>query len=316
MRPSLALIAVASSFIGLTVAGRAGAQGVPEAGRVSAIADAEQELAQGQKELEASGGTCVTMCKALQSMMRAADRICDLAKGGADGDQQRCSDARSKVAEAAARVRAACPDCNPAPPLAPSTTPPTEPGKAPMTKGEEPHPAPMMAGDLSLESRVTSAREGRTLTVTFDPLRLLAPPADFLLRFERGFGRRASIGIVAGYGSIRKVGSEGRGHVGGTTLGAEARVYVAGAFDATGLFLGAEFVHRSAVLTEDEHLDARYFVPGITVGPVVGLKAVFPGGLTLETRAGASVVVDDQRPPTQPRDKVVPTFGVGLGWSF
>jgi hypothetical protein len=48
---------------------------------------------------------CVTACKALASIRRAADRICALEQG------PRCSDARAKADDAQRRVQAACPDC-------------------------------------------------------------------------------------------------------------------------------------------------------------------------------------------------------------
>lgn len=59
-----------------------------------------------------AGDDCAQLCKALSSMSRAAERLCELAKdGGADG-QQRCSDARAKVEAARVRVRAKCPVCD------------------------------------------------------------------------------------------------------------------------------------------------------------------------------------------------------------
>jgi hypothetical protein len=50
---------------------------------------------------------CVTACRALGSMSRSADHICDLA-GQGDG---RCENARSRVERATDRVRAQCPGC-------------------------------------------------------------------------------------------------------------------------------------------------------------------------------------------------------------
>jgi MYXO-CTERM domain-containing protein len=62
---------------------------------------------------------CVAACKALLSMRRAAERLCNLDPG------QRCTDARATLDDASKRVRAACPGCavatmeppRPAPPL-------------------------------------------------------------------------------------------------------------------------------------------------------------------------------------------------------
>ena len=63
-----------------------------------------------QKELEQeysalSTQDCVTACKALGSIRRAADKICALEPG------PRCADARAKADDAQQRVHAACPDC-------------------------------------------------------------------------------------------------------------------------------------------------------------------------------------------------------------
>ena len=53
----------------------------------------------------AQGGDCATACKALDSMRRAADRLCQLDPG------DRCAKARQKVSDAKDRVRASCPSC-------------------------------------------------------------------------------------------------------------------------------------------------------------------------------------------------------------
>jgi MYXO-CTERM domain-containing protein len=53
----------------------------------------------------AQGGDCATACKALDSMRRAADRLCQLDPG------DRCAKARQKVSDATARVNASCPSC-------------------------------------------------------------------------------------------------------------------------------------------------------------------------------------------------------------
>jgi hypothetical protein len=63
-----------------------------------------------QKELEheysaLSTQDCVTACRALASIRRAADKICAIEPG------PRCVDARAKADDAQHRVHAACPDC-------------------------------------------------------------------------------------------------------------------------------------------------------------------------------------------------------------
>jgi len=63
----------------------------------------ERQLADGLEEL--STADCEVACRSLESMTRAADRICELDAG------PRCDEARRTVEEAAGRVREACPDC-------------------------------------------------------------------------------------------------------------------------------------------------------------------------------------------------------------
>jgi hypothetical protein len=50
---------------------------------------------------------CVTACRALASMGRAAEHLCGLAGEGDD----RCENARARVGRATDRVRAQCPAC-------------------------------------------------------------------------------------------------------------------------------------------------------------------------------------------------------------
>lgn len=52
-------------------------------------------------------GRCAIACKALTSMRRAADRMCDLV--GVSDDQ--CSDARARVVRSQSRVSSVCPAC-------------------------------------------------------------------------------------------------------------------------------------------------------------------------------------------------------------
>jgi len=69
----------------------------------SEIEQLEAELAEGLATLSTSD--CVTACLALDSMIRAAERLCELDPG------PRCDEAQRKVDEAARRVHEACPDC-------------------------------------------------------------------------------------------------------------------------------------------------------------------------------------------------------------
>jgi hypothetical protein len=73
---------------------------------------------------------CTLSCRALASMERARDRICELSPGA------RCDDARAKVASARDKVAAACPSCatherpEPAPPNDAKASAPPEPAPA------------------------------------------------------------------------------------------------------------------------------------------------------------------------------------------
>jgi hypothetical protein len=69
-----------------------------------ALADAEKELslvADPNKVEALSSSRCVRACKALGSMQRAVDRLCELT----DDDDERCEDGRERVARSRKRVR-------------------------------------------------------------------------------------------------------------------------------------------------------------------------------------------------------------------
>ncbi len=74
-------------------------------------------------------GDCAVACKALESMIRSADRVCQLDPGPP------CEKARAKVEAARRKVRDACPDCMAA---AGAATKPPEPTPAPGTKRVDP----------------------------------------------------------------------------------------------------------------------------------------------------------------------------------
>jgi hypothetical protein len=70
------------------------------------VPSAQRAFDDASKAFAASGSDCVSMCKALQSMARATEHLCDLA--GAGPDAARCSDAKSKLESARAKVKATC----------------------------------------------------------------------------------------------------------------------------------------------------------------------------------------------------------------
>ncbi len=301
-----ALIA-ASAFVPST---RADAPATPMVEAQTAFDGAEKELV--------ASGPCTTMCKALDSMIRAADRICELAQSGTPEDQKRCADARSKVQEALARVRAACPECNPPLPYAPAAKAPetaTKPGTDATGEGSAPMPAasPVQPSDAR-EVRAGGAR--RTTTATIDPLSLFLPAWIVQPRIERAFGSRISVAITFGLGSLSRVGPGGKDRASATVVGGEIRAYVRGHSDGFGVFVGADVAFRSAGLLPGERLVASSFPLGLTLGPTVGVKLVTRAGFAVESRLGVGFVASDQRPEGSSRERVLPIASVGLGWSF
>ena len=282
------------------------------------ITTAVAEFDAAEKALLATA-PCETMCKALQSMSRAADRICELARDGSATDQKRCTDAKAKVAEATARVRVSCPNCDPSPPYAPSTTPtPKVPEEKPgPDKAPAPTPPPSLAKEDVYEySGVAGIARRATATLSLDVIPLFAPPWVIQPRFERSVSRRFSFAIRGAFGSLPKFGPEGKGRTGVFGVGGELRGYVFGSFDRFGVFVAADVMYRSGNnLSFGEYLDARGFPVGVTAGALVGTKLVIGGGLTLEARIGPSFVLRDER-IAGPRDKVIPAGAISLGWTF
>lgn len=89
--------ALVAAWMVLTFASAAVGQ---EADPVSELmGEIEEEIAQ----LDTSD--CTAACAALESMRRAAQRVCELDAG------ERCAKARARVEEARKKVLAACPDC-------------------------------------------------------------------------------------------------------------------------------------------------------------------------------------------------------------
>jgi hypothetical protein len=93
------------------------AGGAPPAAASGAVAAEKPAEAKNKKDAKPSaptspaqpaGDSCATACTALASMTRAADHVCALA-GAADA---RCSNARDRVKNAAARVHSSCPVCS------------------------------------------------------------------------------------------------------------------------------------------------------------------------------------------------------------
>jgi len=72
------------------------------------LADALSAFDQAQVRLSAGGNDCRTACRALGSMRRSADRICELEPTGSDS---RCERARQRLRDAEKRVHSGCGEC-------------------------------------------------------------------------------------------------------------------------------------------------------------------------------------------------------------
>jgi MYXO-CTERM domain-containing protein len=104
---------------------------------------------------ELDTGDCSVACKALESMIRSAERICELDPG------ERCAAAREKVAKARARVRAACPECAAAGEQAGIPEPEVEPDEYRVdTKKGAPAPAPPAETGGGCASCTVGERDG------------------------------------------------------------------------------------------------------------------------------------------------------------
>lgn len=74
----------------------------------SRIERAQSDFDRASKSLVEAGAECATLCKALASMQRSADALCNLSKDGEASDKRRCTDAQRKVEAATAKVKATC----------------------------------------------------------------------------------------------------------------------------------------------------------------------------------------------------------------
>lgn len=71
--------------------------------------EATAQLVQAEADFQAAGNDCEKLCKALASMTHATERLCELAKS--NGDEQRCTDAKTKLDAARAKVKSTCGGC-------------------------------------------------------------------------------------------------------------------------------------------------------------------------------------------------------------
>jgi len=70
---------------------------------------AQASFDEAQNAFTAAGNDCAQLCKALSSMSRATERLCELSKES--GDDKRCTDATTRLETARAKVKSSCGGC-------------------------------------------------------------------------------------------------------------------------------------------------------------------------------------------------------------
>ena len=299
------VVAVAACLTGALAAAPAWADPSGDPAIAMTMDEAWGELDEGERALAA--GDCATMCRALQSMARAAQRICALSQGGNDADRQRCVDAKARVEEATKRVLAACPACNPSPPYAPATAAPQVDAEAVKKPSFE---ATATYGGAT-EVRALAHRAPR-LTIAIAPAALFLPPTLLQLSVEARLVDHLSFGVSGGLGRLSTTGGDGHATV--FSVGGQLRGYLFAPFE--GLYLAADLRYARPSLDDGERLSTRAIIPGLTLGPMLGYKLVASSGFTLDTSFGFAVVAADRRREGQPTTRVEPSFDIRLGWSF
>jgi hypothetical protein len=313
----------------LLLAGQASAQGKKgDAGApASKMAAAQADFDELDKSLvSASGQDCATMCKALESLSRAAERICVLAKDGGDADKKRCENAKARLEEATKRVRAACPAC-----VGATTPSPIEaagkkgvPKEEPTISGTttvppSPPPSPKDAGKLDMDeapaygeasSVAFERRRRRFLTLALSPVAFVWPAYSLRLGLEVGLPAGLSLGVDAGFGGAKHAGGKLESVL---SLGAALRLYpTRDGFrgSLSGPFLGVQ----SSWAKESRGSDDAQVAPKFVLGPMLGWKVVLDPGFTFEPSAGFGVVLSDGR--TDGGSALVPTWQLRIGWTF
>lgn len=72
--------------------------------------EANDSFVAAESAFAAAGNDCAQLCKALNSMTKATDRLCELAKENGDG--KRCEDAKTRLDAARAKVKSTCGSCS------------------------------------------------------------------------------------------------------------------------------------------------------------------------------------------------------------
>jgi len=84
----------------------------PEPTPIDDVPHAQAQFEASAQIFTSSGSDCTKMCKALASMQRAADHLCDLVKNAAVTDKKKCTDAKARVDHARDKVLSACGGCD------------------------------------------------------------------------------------------------------------------------------------------------------------------------------------------------------------
>lgn len=107
MQPGYPAQAAAPALAEESAKAPSGAAPYPD--RSIAIAQATNDVASSQRQLDLSGGDCQNACRALGSMDRATGRLCGLAQS--NDEIRRCDDARNRLYSARDKVRSSCGTC-------------------------------------------------------------------------------------------------------------------------------------------------------------------------------------------------------------
>lgn len=117
-----AAVALSLLFVGACGGGAAtgGAKAPAESPSMAPATDTKAEPAldygaarakfdEAESAFAAAGNDCAQLCRALSSMTRATERLCELAKE--NGDDKRCTEATGKLESARAKVKSSCGGC-------------------------------------------------------------------------------------------------------------------------------------------------------------------------------------------------------------
>ncbi|MDQ1162199.1 hypothetical protein QE422_002567 [Chryseobacterium sp. SORGH_AS 447] len=164
-------------------------------------------------------------------------------------------------------------------------------------------------------SIAASAQQKNSIKV--NPASLFLGGGDDLVTYERAITEHSSVGISGGYGEF-KLDNYKYYYTGGSVL---YRYYTKEAlkglyFSGTAGFGGGRASYKSSNIKGSNAYTA------FNIGALAGYQWVFNSGFTIDVNAGASYVTfnykHENKMPTSGKvtGGVLPTVGVGLGYSF